>query len=57
MLFHPPEVPYVLYIDMSKPRAPKNARRVAEALVTKRRIRFGLEPIRKSRIEWVKREH
>ena len=52
-----PEVPYVLYIDTSKPRATKNARRVAAALVTKRRVRVGLEPIRKSRIEWVKRGH
>ena len=53
----PPEVPYVLYIDTSKPRAAKHARRVAEAFVTKGRVKVGLEPIRKSRIEWVKQGH
>jgi hypothetical protein len=51
-----PEVPYVLYIDMTKPFAAKLARRVAKALVTKRRVRVGLETQRKSRIEWVKWE-
>jgi hypothetical protein len=52
-----PEVPYVLYIDTSKPNAPQNARRVAKAFVTKRRVKIGLEILRKSRIEWVKRDH
>jgi hypothetical protein len=51
-----PEVPYVLYIDTSKPLAVKNARRVTKAFVTKGRVKVGLEPIRKGRIEWVKRE-
>jgi hypothetical protein len=50
-----PEVPYVLYIDTSKPLARKNARRVMTAFITGKRIRIGLEPERKSRVEWVKR--
>jgi hypothetical protein len=52
-----PEVPYVLYIDTSKHHACKNACLVTEALITTERIRVGLEPIRKSRVEWVKKEH
>ena len=50
-----PEVPYVLYIDTTKPLALKNTRRVAIAFITGRRIRIGLEPKRKSRVEWVKK--
>ena len=52
-----PEVPFVLYIDTSKSDAVKNARRVARAFVTKRRVKVRLEPMRKSRVEWVRWAH
>lgn len=51
-----PEKPWVLYLDTTKPRASKYARRVAEAFVTGERVKIALEPERKSRVEWVKLE-
>ena len=48
----PAEIPYVLYIDTSKPQAAAMMLLMASAYVTKTRITVGLEPKRQGRVEW-----